>query len=39
MYLLFGFMGGIGVGATYLPTMFIVNDYFNKQMPIATGKA
>lgn len=38
MWLLFGFLGGIGMGLIYLPSILIVGYCFEKKRAIATGK-
>ncbi|CAF0965157.1 unnamed protein product [Rotaria sp. Silwood1] len=37
MWLLFGFIGGIGMGLVYLPSIVMVGYYFDKKRAIATG--
>ncbi|CAF1287823.1 unnamed protein product [Rotaria sordida] len=37
MWLLFGFVGGIGMGLVYLPSIVMVGYYFDKKRAIATG--
>ncbi|CAF3966422.1 unnamed protein product [Rotaria sp. Silwood1] len=37
MWLLFGFIGGIGMGLVYLPSIVMVGYYFEKKRAIATG--
>ncbi len=37
MMALFGFLGGIAMGATYLPSVWIISIYFDKKRGIATG--
>jgi MFS family permease len=39
MWLLFGFIGGIGMGIVYLPSIIIIGYYFEKKRAIATGNA
>ena len=38
MWLLFGFIGGIGMGLVYLPSIVMVGYYFEEKRAIATGK-
>jgi MCP family monocarboxylic acid transporter-like MFS transporter 14 len=38
MWLLFGFIGGIGMGLLYLPSIVMVGYYFEEKRAIATGK-
>ena len=38
MWLLFGFIGGIGMGLVYLPSIIMVGYYFEEKRAIATGK-
>jgi MFS family permease len=38
MWLLFGFVGGIGMGLVYLPSIIMVGYYFEEKRAIATGK-
>ncbi len=38
MWLLFGFIGGIGMGLVYLPSITMVGYYFEANRAIATGK-
>lgn len=38
MWLLFGFLGGIGMGLLYLPSIVMVGYYFEEKRAIATGK-
>ena len=38
MWLLFGFIGGLGMGLVYLPSIVMVGHYFEKKRAIATGK-
>jgi MFS family permease len=38
MWLLFGFIGGIGMGLVYLPSIVMVGFYFEEKRAIATGK-
>lgn len=37
MWLLFGFVGGIGMGLVYLPSIVMVGYYFEEKRAIATG--
>ncbi|CAF0747997.1 unnamed protein product [Didymodactylos carnosus] len=37
MWALFGFIGGIGMGLIYLPSIVMVGHYFEKKRAIATG--
>lgn len=37
MWLLFGFIGGIGMGLVYLPSIVMVGYYFEEKRAIATG--
>jgi MFS family permease len=37
MWLLFGFIGGIGLGLLYLPSIVMVGFYFEEKRAIATG--
>ncbi|CAF1558289.1 unnamed protein product [Adineta steineri] len=37
MWLLFGFIGGIGMGLIYLPSIIMVGYYFEDKRAIATG--
>ena len=39
MWILFGFIGGIGMGFVYLPTLVMVGYYFEKKRAIATGQS
>ncbi len=38
MWLLFGLIGGIGMGLVYLPSIVMVGYYFEEKRAIATGK-
>jgi len=38
MWLLFGLIGGIGMGLVYLPSIVMVGYYFEDKRAIATGK-
>ena len=38
MWLLFGFVGGIGMGLVYLPSIVMVGYYFEEKRAIATGR-
>jgi hypothetical protein len=38
MWLLFGFIGGIGMALVYLPSIVMVGFYFEEKRAIATGK-
>jgi MFS transporter, MCT family, solute carrier family 16 (monocarboxylic acid transporters), member 14 len=38
MWLLFGLIGGIGMGLVYLPSIIMVGYYFEKKRAIATGE-
>jgi len=38
MWLLFGIIGGIGMGLVYLPSIVMVGYYFEEKRAIATGK-
>jgi len=37
MWILFGFIGGIGMGLVYLPSIVMVGYYFEEKRAIATG--
>jgi MFS family permease len=37
MWILFGFIGGIGLGFVYLPSIIMVGYYFEDKRAIATG--
>ena len=39
MWLFFGFVGGIGMGLVYLPSLVMVGYYFEKKRAIATGQS
>ncbi len=38
MWLLFGVVGGIGMGLIYLPSIVMVGYYFEENRAIATGR-
>jgi MFS family permease len=38
MWLLFGVIGGIGMGLIYLPSIVMVGYYFEEKRAIATGR-
>ena len=38
MWLLFGIIGGIGMGLVYLPSIVMVGYYFEEKRAIATGE-
>jgi len=38
MWMLFGLIGGIGMGLVYLPSIVMVGYYFEEKRAIATGK-
>lgn len=37
MWILFGFIGGIGMGLVYLPSLIMIGYYFEKKRAVATG--
>ncbi|KAL3981924.1 Major Facilitator Superfamily protein [Acanthocheilonema viteae] len=39
LYITFGIIGGIGFGLVYLPSILIVNEYFEKRRALAMGIA
>lgn len=38
MWILYGFIGGIGMGLVYLPSIVMVGYYFEEKRAIATGE-
>ena len=39
MWLLFGFIGGMGMGLVYLPSLVMIGHYFEENRAIAMGNA
>ena len=39
MWLLFGFVGGIGMGLVYLPSLVMIGYYFEEKRAVAMGNA
>ena len=38
MWILFGVMGGVGMGLVYVPSIIMIGHYFEEKRAIATSK-